>query len=271
MQRPKNREEESPQSLLRRCWDSDVQTRVSAALARLSNPASCWKSAFLRTYSSCPGCNAGQLSGLDRRQRILLRIEVQLYHREERTRLWWAAGWRCKDTYLSAPELFCPPGNGWLHLQCAGWPTSREVQATALGLPLHCRSHKTGSPGGLMSKDDARLALISGQITQVRWWQTICFHFFTTLRQSSAKRTVCGQSLEPKSCFKKQMKSWWSVSLIPSKWLQARMTTSFGWAANHRATLCIVSWNGGASGVKKKAPKKNSNVKLHHWKILGLP
>lgn len=69
--------------------------------------------------------------------------------------------------------------------------------------------------------------------------------------------------MEPKSCFKKEMKSWWSVSLIPSKWLQARMTTSFGWVASQRAMLCMVSWRGGATAVKN-ASKKDTDVKLYH-------
>lgn len=83
------------------------------------------------------------------------------------------------------------------------------------------------------------------------------FLFFNTLAKISTKHTVCGQSLEPKSCFKKEMKSWWSVSLIPSKWLQARMTTSFGWAASQRAMLCIVSWRGGAPAMKKTPQRRN--------------
>lgn len=79
VQRPENREEESPQSLLRQCWDTRVGTRVSAAPARLSDPASYWRSASAGTDSSCRRCNAYQLSGLDRRRRIPLRTEVHLY------------------------------------------------------------------------------------------------------------------------------------------------------------------------------------------------
>lgn len=263
MQRPESKEEESPQSLLPRCWDTGVLTRATAAPARLSRPASCWRSAFVGTPSSCPQCNSCQLSGLDRRRRIPLRTEeVQLYPArrknptvdEEQSNSTWAP--LCFPALLVMDESICsalvgpPVGESrpqlWVS-RCTVWVIRQD----------HLLAWCPQTPQGWRWFLDKSTRLDGDKLSL---FFPLSFSL-NPVAKISANRTVCGQSLEPKSCFKKEMKSWWRVSLIPSKWLQARMTTSFGWVASQRAMLCIVSWRGETS-VGKNASKKDPDVKL---------
>lgn len=146
------------------------------------------------------------------------------------------------QTHLDVPGLCASPSKSWLHVLCAGWPTSKGREATAPDVSLQAGIHRRGWPGNPTPTDSARSAPIPVEDQRATLKSRCTRHFL--YHKSPVQRdklTFWGHSLEPNSFFRDQMNDSWHLSSIPSKWLQARITISFGWASSQAATDSSVS------------------------------
>lgn len=64
------------------------------------------------------------------------------------------------QTHLDVPGLCASPSKSWLHVLCAGWPTSKGRAATAPDVSLRAGIHRRGWPGNPTPTDSARSAPI---------------------------------------------------------------------------------------------------------------
>lgn len=159
-------------------------------------------------------------------------------------------------THLVVPCLCSSPGSGSLLVPLFYSPTSTVWRATAAGVWPPAGIRRTGWPGNRTPRGSAGSGPAPVQGTE----DTVRRRLALRADIASGRRepTFRGHSFEPNSFFKWEMNNSWHASSIPSKWLQARMTTSFGWEFSQCSTHSRVFCGAAASYGGKSRDKQES-------------